>query len=184
MFLNEKMTTPFDKQIANRNFLSPLGFKFNLARAPKVDFFSNSANIPGINLGVAIQPTYLKDIPIPGDKLVFDDFNMRFNVDENLENYTIIQNWMRGLGYPESIYEYSEWKDSDPNNPGQDPNISDGTLIVYNSNFQPSTLVKFQGMFPTSLSAIDFDATQTDVQYAVASVTFKYVLYTISNYES
>jgi hypothetical protein len=45
----------FDKQIANRNFLTPLGFKFNLTRAPKVDFFSNSANIPGINLGAAIQ---------------------------------------------------------------------------------------------------------------------------------
>lgn len=173
----------FDKQIGNRNFLSTSGFKFNLARAPKVDFFSNSANIPGINLGAAIQPTYLKDIPIPGDKLVFDDFNIRFNVDENLENYTIIQNWMRGLGYPESIYEYSEWKQKDPNNPNQDPNVSDGSLVIFNSNFQPSTIVNFQGMFPTSLSAIDFDATQSDVQYATASVTFKYVLYKIYKYE-
>ena len=173
----------FDKQISNRNFLAVQGFKFNLARAPKVDFFSNGANIPGINLGAAVQPTYLKDISIPGDKLVFDDFTLRFNIDENLENYNLVQNWMRGLGYPESVYEYSAWKNSDPNNPGQDPNISDGTLIVYNSNFQPSTLVKFEGMFPTSLSAIDFDATQADVQYATASVTFKYGLYKIINYE-
>ena len=177
------MTTPFDKQIGNRNFLSAQGFKFNLARAPKVDFFSNSANIPGINLGVAIQPTYLKDIPVPGDKLVFDDFRLRFNIDENLENYMTIQNWMRGLGYPESIYEYSEWKNSDPNNPNQDPNVSDGSLIIFNSNFQPSTIVKFQGLFPTSLSEIEFDATAVDVQYATASVTFKYVLYQIINYE-
>jgi len=173
----------FDKQISNRNFLSTSGFKFTLTRAPKVDFFSQSANIPGINLGAAIQPTYLKDIPIPGDKLVFDDFNLRFNIDENLENYTIIQNWMRGLGYPESVYEYMDWMLSDSNNPNQDPNVSDGTLIIFNSNFQPSTLVKFQGMFPVSLSDIEFDATQTDVQYATASVTFKYVLYKIFNYE-
>ena len=173
----------FDKQISNRNFLSTSGFKFSLSRAPKVDFFSQSANIPGINLGAAIQPTYLKDIPIPGDKLVFDDFQLRFNIDENLENYTIVQNWMRGLGYPESVYEYMDWMLSDPNNPNQDPNVSDGTLIIFNSNFQPSTLVKFQGMFPVSLSDIEFDATQTDVQYATASVTFKYVLYKIFNYE-
>jgi hypothetical protein len=177
------MSGAFDKQIANRNFLSPLGFKFNLARAPKVDFFSKSANVPGINLGVAIQPTYLKDIPIPGDKLVFDDFRLTFNIDENLENYNIVQSWMRGLGYPESVYEYMEWMQSDPVNPNQDPNVSDGTLIIFNSNFQPSTLVKFQGMFPTSLSDIDFDSTQTDVQYAVATVTFKYALYKISRYE-
>jgi hypothetical protein len=177
------MSGAFDKQISNRNFLSSLGFKFNLARAPKVDFFSKSANVPGINLGVAIQPTYLKDIPIPGDKLVFDDFRLTFNIDENLENYNIIQSWMRGLGYPESVYEYMEWMQSDPVNPTQDPNVSDGTLLIYNSNFQPSTLVKFQGMFPTSLSDIDFDATQTDVQYAVATVTFKYALYKIFPYE-
>jgi hypothetical protein len=177
------MSGAFGNQIANRNFLSVLGFKFNLARVPKVDFFSKSANVPGINLGVAIQPTYLKDIPIPGDKLVFDDFRLTFNIDENLENYNLIQSWMRGLGYPESIYEYSEWKQSDPNNPTQDPNVSDGTLIIYNSNFQPSSLVKFQAMFPTSLSDIDFDATQADVQYAVATVTFKYALYKIFPYE-
>lgn len=173
----------FDKQIANRNFLSTSGFKFTLSRAPKVDFFSTSTNVPGINLGAAIQPSYLRDIPIPGDKLIFDDFQLEFNIDENLENYTLIQNWLRGLGYPESVYEYSEWKDSDPNNPNQDPNVSDGTLIIYNSNFKPSTLVTFQGLFPTSLSAITFDAKQTDVQYATASVNFKYVLYKISNYE-
>ncbi len=95
----------FDKQIGNRNFLSAQGFKFNLARAPKVDFFSNSANIPGINLGVAVQPSYLKDIAVPGDKLIFEDFTLRFNIDENLENYNLIQNWMRGLGYPESLKE-------------------------------------------------------------------------------
>jgi hypothetical protein len=177
------MSSAFDNQISNRNFLSSLGFKFNLTRSPKVDFFSKSANIPGINLGVAIQPTYLKDIPIPGDKLIFDDFKLTFNIDENLENYNIIQNWMRGLGYPESIYEYTEWKQSDPYNPNQDPNVSDGTLLVYNSNFQPSTFVKFQGMFPTSLSEIDFDATSQDIQYAVATVTFKYTLYKIFKYE-
>ena len=83
---------------------------------------------------------------------------------------------MRGLGYPESVYEYTEWKQSDPNNPNQDPNTSDGTLVIFNSNYQPSTLIKFQGLFPTSLSEIEFDASQTDVQYATASVTFKYCL--------
>ena len=173
----------FGKQIANRNFLSISGFKFNLARAPKVDFFSQSANVPGINLGAAIQPTYLKDIPIPGDKLVFDDFQLTFIIDENLENYNIIQNWMRGLGYPDTVYEYMEWMLSDPTNPTQDPNVSDGSLIVYNSNFQPSSVVTFQAMWPSSLSEISFTAAGGDVEYAVATVTFKYALYNLTNYE-
>lgn len=174
----------FDKQITNRNFLSATGFKFNLARVPKVDFFSQTSSIPGINLGVAIQPTYLKDIPIPGDKLTFDDFNLRFVVDENLENYLEIQNWMRGLGYPENIHEYDKWRLSDPVNPQQDPNLSDGSLIIYNSNFNPGAIITFQGMFPTSLSTLEFDATSPDVQYITAQVSFKYAIYNIVKYES
>jgi hypothetical protein len=58
-------------QIENRNFLSPTGFKFLLKRSPKVAFFCNEANIPDLNLGIAVQTTYLKDIDQPGDKIIF-----------------------------------------------------------------------------------------------------------------
>ena len=40
----------FAKQVTNKNYLSPVGFKFNIVKTPKVDFFSNSAKIPGITL--------------------------------------------------------------------------------------------------------------------------------------
>ena len=91
---------------------------------------------------------------------------------------------MRGLGYPDSIAEYDKWRLSDPVNPGQDPNLSDGSLIIYNSNFNPSASVVFQGMFPTSLSTLEFDATSQDVQYITAQVSFKYAIYNIVKYES
>ena len=58
--------------IENRNFLSPVGFKFGLQRAPGVAFFCNEANIPSIDLGIAEQPSYLKNIPVPG---------IRFNLE-------------------------------------------------------------------------------------------------------
>ena len=45
----------FGKQIQNRNFLSGVAFKFNLAKFPKVDFFSNSARIPELNLELTTQ---------------------------------------------------------------------------------------------------------------------------------
>ena len=51
--------------IENRNFLSPVGFKFGLKRSPAVAFFCNEANIPSIDLGIAEQPSYLKNIPVP-----------------------------------------------------------------------------------------------------------------------
>ena len=59
--------------LANRNFLSPVGFKFSLKRAPGVAFFCNQANIPSMDLGIAEQPSYFRDITTPGDKIQFGD---------------------------------------------------------------------------------------------------------------
>ena len=85
-------------QIDNRNFLAPTGFKFTLTRSPKTAFFCNQANIPDLSLGVVDQPSYLRDIPTPGDKIAFGDLFIRFLVDEDLKNYMEIQKWIRGLG--------------------------------------------------------------------------------------
>ena len=59
-----------------------------------------------MDLGVATQPTYLRDTPIPGDKISFGDFDLEFIVDEDFENYLEIHNWIRGLGYPKDVGEY------------------------------------------------------------------------------
>ena len=49
--------TTWNKQIENRNFLSPIGFKFLLAEYPKIPYFAQSANIPSMNLGIQQQST-------------------------------------------------------------------------------------------------------------------------------
>lgn len=175
----------FKNQIKNRNFLSPVGFKFTLNRAPKVSFFSNAANIPGMTLGIANQPTYLKDIDTPGDKIVFEDFNLKFLVDENLENYTEIQNWIRGLGYPNSLQEIYDLQSEERYSRTQNTKLmdiySDGTLEVLTSNMNANFKVKFLDMFPYNLSALEFDATMNDIQYFTAEVSFKYTIYNIEN---
>tara|TARA_Y100001937_G_scaffold69928_1_gene95339 strand:+ start:71 stop:610 length:540 start_codon:yes stop_codon:yes gene_type:complete len=171
----------FGKQISNRNFLSGIAFKFNLTKFPKVDFFSNSARIPELNLELARQPSYLKNIDVPGERLTYGDFTLRFLVDENMENYLAIYEWLTGLGFPETTKEFAEIiKDSD----GQrDPKeaFCDGTLRILNSNYREVAKVKFNDLFPTSLTSLDFDATNTDIQYFTAEATFKYTLYKLSS---
>ena len=174
--------------IENRNFLSPVGFKFNLVRAPKVDFFSNQANIPGINLGVAVQSTYLKDISIPGDKLVYNDFSIQFMIDENLENYLEIHDWMRGLGYPQSVAEAEALYTQAPYIQNSTVSAySDGSLLIYNSNFNEVAKVNFLDMFPVSLTPIQFNAQNSDINYIMAEATFKYTIFNVESlikYES
>ena len=167
----------FGKQIQNRNFLSGVAFKFNLAKFPKVDFFSNSAIIPVLNLELAQQASYLKNIAVPGERLTYGDFTLRFLVDENMENYISVYNWLTGLGFPETTKEFADIiKDKD----GQrDPKeaFCDGTLRILNSNYREVAKVKFKDLFPISLSSLDFDATNTDVQFFTAEATFKYTIY-------
>ena len=175
--------------IENRNFLSPVGFKFALKRSPKTAFFCNQANIPDITLGIAEQPSYLKDIPIPGDKISFGDLNLRFLVDEDLVNYMEIQNWIRGLGFPDSMKEFNDLEKENilgVNKFGQEgDNIySDGTLQILSSNLVPKFQVVFNDLFPYSLSTISFDATDTDIEYFTADVSFKYTLYTLTDMEN
>jgi len=178
------ISNPFERQIENRNFLSPIGFKFSLTKAPKVSFFSNTAQIPGLTLMAAEQPTYLKNIPQPGDKMEFQDFTLRFLIDENLENYMQIQNWMRGLAYPDSLNEiYGLWSGQTLKGDPRDPDnlTSDGTLVVLDSTNNPQFMVKYNDMWPTDLTTMQFDATPGDVDYFTAEVTFKYTIYEIMN---
>ena len=181
--------SPFDKQIANRNYMSPLGFKLIITKTPKVDFLCQSANIPSISMGTAVQPTYLKDIPVPGVKVLYDDLNVRFLVDEKMENYLAIHKWITGLGYPESLGQYDQLKKDDNRTDTivedqGDPryfNYSDATLQVLNSNYKPSVLINFKDAFPISLSTLDFDVTTRDYNYFTAEVTFKYTIYNITD---
>ena len=169
----------FDRQIKNRNFLSPAGFKFTLQKAPKVDFFSKSVSLPNITLGAAIQSTYLRDIPVPGDKLQYGDLDVEFFIDENLENYLQIERWMRALGFPESLREgiSLDPQETDLLNAAR----SDGTILVYNSSFNTIAKVDFKDMFPTSLTPVPFSADVTDINYIVATATFKYTIFNVES---
>ena len=174
--------------IENRNFLSPVGFKFSLKRAPAVAFFCNQANIPSIDLGIAEQPTWLKNIDVPGDKIQFGDLSLRFLVDEDLVNYMELQRWIRGLGYPENMYEFRKLEGEAvlPANFGQagDNIYSDGTLQILSSNLVPQFQVVFSDLFPYSLSTVTFDATDTDIEYFTADVSFKYTIYNLTDMEN
>lgn len=173
------MASIFDRQINNRNFLSPIGFKFTLAKDPKISFFSNSARIPDINLGVTVQPTYLKMLDTPGDIINYGDFSLRFLVDENMENYMAIHNWITGLGFPESTKQFKDLTTNDAGSRDLKEQYSDGSLRILNSNYNTVAVVKFLDLFPVTLSSLEFEATDSDYNYFTAEVVFKYTIYDI-----
>ena len=95
-----------------------------------------------------------------------------------------IQNWMRGLGFPESLAEFNDLKNEailGPMGKSTEDVYSDGTLQILSSNLIPKFQVVFNDLFPYSLSTVTFDATDTDIEYFTADVSFKYTLYQITD---
>ena len=86
---------------------------------------------------------------------------------------------MRSLGFPESIGE------SIPLNPNEEDLIksarSDGTMLVYNSSFNPVAKIKFKDMFPSSLTPVPFSANATDINYIMATASFKYTIFNVES---
>ena len=173
------MATAFANQLTNRNFLSPAGFQFTISKTPKVSFFCSSASIPSISFETNTQPSYLKDIDVPGEKLDYENLNVRFLVDEDLKNYMALHNWMTGIGYPESLGDFKAEVTKADGSRDLNQQFSDGSLSILNSNYRTNAIVKFKDLFPIELTSLEFDTSVTDIQYFTAEATFKYLVYNI-----
>ena len=58
--------------------------------------------------------------------------------------------------------------------------FSDATLTLLTNKNNPIAEVKFEDLYPVSLSSLEFSQEQTDVQYLRASTDFQYKYYTIT----
>lgn len=156
-------------KITNRNFLAPNGFKLSLINFPKVAFYCQSANIPGISINDITVPTPFRDYPVAGTETGYDDLTIKFLVDEDMTNYCTIHSWIKRTGLAET-YDTSI-----------NPDESQGILEILNSNWRANITVEYDDLFPVSLTTLEFDSTETNVEYLVAQATFKYKIYRIKN---
>lgn len=161
----------------NPNFLSPLGFKFQLKKTPNTNFFVQSAIIPQLTLGTASVPTPFTTLPMPGDKVTFSEFQITFKVDEDMTNYLELFNWIVALGHPQNFDGYKELA-SKPSYTGEGL-ISEASLIILGSAKQPTAEVHFYDMFPVSLSDVTMDSRNTDVDYVTCTASFNYRMFDI-----
>lgn len=167
-----------DNTPTNKNFLSPLNFKFQIKKTPHTNFFIQKVNIPSINLPDIMTPTPFIDLPIPGDHLKYGEMNITFAVDEDLTNYMEINNWIVSIAQESSFDKYHEIS----NQPIYSGNgiYSDISLFVLNSTKLPNYEITFIDAYPKALGDLVFNTTDGDVNYIQVSATFKYTRYEIN----
>ena len=197
--INTSMTTstsPLNRQPSKLDYTSPTQFRFLINQLPKVEYFTVAANIPGITLGDIELATPLKNIPLMGDKLTYEDLTITFIVDENLENYIEMHTWLTAIGFPKDRKQFAEFRSAtsnvSTNTRGESKDIgdvkastperamySDAIMTILTNKNNPVVECRFADVFPTSLSGLSYNQNITDVDYLTAEVSFKYQIYEI-----
>lgn len=167
-----------DNTPTNKNFLSPLNFKFQIKKAPHVNFFIQRVNIPSIALPNVDTPNPFVNLPYPGEHIRYGNLDISFKVDEDLQNYLEIHNWLVSLGKPENFDQYKQIQDI-PTITGNGI-YSDIALHVLSSTKIPNYEITFIDAFPVNLSDISFNTIDSDINFIQASASFKYTYYNIN----
>lgn len=161
------ISVDFSDSASNRllddiTYASPIGFRLliDTQRYPNAQFSVQTTNLPEISVEAAAYSTPQGNIEISGDKVNFSPFTCNFLVDEHLENYHEIYEWLIGLVVEPENSSIRKTRDI--------------SLLVLDSHNNVSREIQFVDAHPASLSTLDFDAKNTDVEYMVATVTFKY----------
>jgi len=172
------------------DYLRPNAFRFTIRDLPNTSFTCQSANLPSLALGNALQPTPFVDIPTIGDKLLYGDFTMRFIITEDMSNYIEIYKWLVALGFPNDYTQFETFAKLRPTSfpfiRNKQNNLevlaySDGTLTILDSTNNPKINIIFKELFPISLEALDYDVTSPTVTYLTAIAAFRYKLFEIES---
>ena len=187
-------TYGIDRQPTQLDYASPTQFKFSIMQLPKVEFFVRAVTLPGIQLNTVTLATPFKDIPLMGEKLEYGNLTIEFIVDEYLENYISLHNWLVGAGFPTKREQFKTFRDVTSNAPAggneASPDLigqatadkamySDAYVMILSNKNNPILQVNFEDVFPVSIGDLDFTQDATDVEYLFATAEFAYKIYTI-----
>ena len=158
----------------NMNYLSPVEFQLTIKRLPNVEFYVQRAAIPSLSTNPITKQTPLNRFYEQGDKLEYGEFNISFTIDEKMNNYLEVYNWLLGYSAPQTTNQFKNLNESEY---GLKSDIS---LLIVNSSKNPNIEVNFYNAFPVNLSELPLDTTATDVVYPEATVSIVYDYFDIN----
>jgi len=191
-------TSPLARQPDKLDYASPTQFRFGIHQLPKVEFFVTAINLPGISLGTTIMSTPYKDIALPGEKLEYGGLTVEFLVDEYLENYISLHNWITGLGFPQDRGEFKTYRDVTSNTPADPAGAvqsdigkvgaatpdksmySDAFILILSNKNNPILEINFEDIFPTSIGDLSYNQDAASLEYMKVTAEFAYKIYTMT----
>ena len=174
----------------NLSYLAPTQFELLIKKLPNTKYFSTGVNVPSVSVAEVQQPTNLgRNVLIPGDKINFGEITVTFIVDENMENWTELYQWMSQITSSTDPEKYRSLvgaaRRADlPYDGSGDPDAvySDMTIVVTTAANNPNRYVRIQDAFPTSLGEITMDTTVTGgLSYVTCTASFQFTNFEIAS---
>ena len=165
-------TTP-----VNRSYLSNNKFDFVLKRIPNFTYLVQGVNLPGLSLQSSSINTPFSAVSIPGNQITFGTLSLTFLVDEDMQSWLELYNWMTQLGNPVGYNKIGTLTGK----PGSvNSTTSDATLFIKSNSNNPNLKFDFVDMYPTELGEMNFTTTDNQ-EFVTSTAVFNYGYYTATN---
>lgn len=175
--------TALNRNPTNKDLLQSTKFRLVFSNLPGITYFCQSINLPGVSLSEVPRNTPFIDLYVPGEKLIYDVLNITFLVDEDLRAWEQIHDWIRALTFPTDFSEYADLPRI--TNSGfrsfsrQQPQYVDASFTAFTNKNNENIRFNFKELFPTTLSSIQFNASDTADNIITADASFRFSYYNI-----
>ena len=154
----------------NFNYLQPTSFKLTIDRKnfPNLEFFCQNFTHPGLMMPAAELPIRrMQSIPMPGESLTVNELSCNILLDENMNAYTEMFNWIRRL-LENNMF------DNNASGKATQPNYADITLSILSSHNNQTKQVRYIDCVPTSLGDINFESTASGQEFITFAASFRF----------
>jgi len=159
-----------------RNHLQPTNFNLIIDRVnyPSLNYYVNSFSHASVSLNNTTNFTYkrITNVPIIGDSIDYGTVTFDVIIDEDMNSYTEIYDWMNRLVDNKYVAPYND-TDALPSSE------EDLVLLIYTSADTVNKKIVYKNAFPTALGEIQFNSTTTDPEVITVPVTFAFTYFTI-----
>lgn len=162
-------------ELNNINLLQPTSFKLIIDRKnyKNLEFFCQSIMLPSLS-AVPVEMPFrgVTAVPFAADKLTYGELNANILLDENLNSYVEMYNWMHRIVEANEV-EASKYGP-------EIPTYADITVAILSSHNNTTRTIRYTDCIPTMLGDVSLEAASGDVQFISFPVTFRFTEFIIT----
>ena len=160
----------------NINYMMPTGFRVTFSHPDydNIEYFAQSVAHPSVDVSNAEVSFSRINLPVAGDKMTHSPLSMTFLMDEDMETFKEIHDWLNRLICSPQVSAADALAAE-----GKFPTECDIAVTILTSHNNKNQTIVYHHAFPIALGAVDFNSTQNSGDYLTFDAQFKFSYFSI-----